>query len=241
MRLVFLAQLRFMRDRMTPVLGARVTGVLGEIVQRRRALLDDAMEALGLQYPDHAEALQTQVLRRIGLRFEMDTYAELRGEAFTQQGVVQGDRPRHRDTARHPPPTDHDRPADRAAPAAVGVAAVRRAARGPAARHRAAADHRARDARRAHPAPPAAGGLGVSDQLRRGGVSYEGRTLRLGRGALFGGDGLLDPARTQGAVTAVRFCHLLLVPAWLFRRLVAQRPELADATAGDGVSRSIAG
>ena len=72
-------------------------------------------------------------------------------------------------------------------------------------------------------------------------VAYDGRTLRLGRGALFGGDGLLDPARTQGAVTAVRFCHLLLVPAWLFRRLLAQRPELADATAGDGVSRSIAG
>ena len=82
MRLVFLAQLQFLRDRMTPVLGARVTGVLGDIVQRRRALIDDAMEALTVLHPGHAEALQTRMLRQIGLRFELDTYAELRSEAL---------------------------------------------------------------------------------------------------------------------------------------------------------------
>ena len=82
MQMVFLAQLQFMRNRMTPVLGARVTGVMGEIVQRRRVLLDDATTALGLLYPAHADVLQTRMLRRIGLRFEMETYTALRDEAL---------------------------------------------------------------------------------------------------------------------------------------------------------------
>ena len=82
MRVVFLAQLGFLRDRMTPVLGVRVTEVIGEIVERRRVLLDDALEALGPPYPGHAEALQLSMLRMIGLRYELDTYTTLHAEAL---------------------------------------------------------------------------------------------------------------------------------------------------------------
>ena len=71
-----------MRNRMTPVLGARVTEVMDEVVRRRRVLLDDATAALGLLYPAHADILQTRMLRRIGLRFELDSYTALRDEAL---------------------------------------------------------------------------------------------------------------------------------------------------------------
>ena len=42
---------------------------------------------------------------------------------------------------------------------------------------------------------------------------------------MFGGDGMLGEAGTQGAVTAVRFCLLLVLPARCFRTLLAERPE----------------
>ena len=46
MQMVFLAQLQFLRNRITPVLAPRVTEVMGETVQRRRVLIDDATAAL---------------------------------------------------------------------------------------------------------------------------------------------------------------------------------------------------
>jgi len=43
-------------------------------------------------------------------------------------------------------------------------------------------------------------------------IEHGGKRLRLGRGALFGGDGQFGEAETRGAVTAVRFCLLLVLP-----------------------------
>ncbi len=240
MQLVFLAQMRFMRDRMTPVLGARVTGVLGEIVERRRVLLDDAMEALGLHYPDHAQALQSRMLQGIGLRFEMDTYAELRNEGLLSKELFKSIR-RDIETRRNaiPQPITMD----------LQTGLRRRLSELPP--FAALPEELRHEIARRLTIVLAMPGERILRRRRRAGsvylissgevdVFFEGRRLRLGRGALFGGDGLLGEARTQGTVAAVRFCHLLLLPTGFFRRLLARRPELADGIGGDKVDRSVA-
>ena len=227
MRLVFLAQLRFLRDRMTPVLGQRVTGVLGEIVQRRHALIDDATEALALLYPGHADALQTSVLRRIGLRFELDTYIALRGEALVSAELFRAIR------------RDIETRADQIARPArldlrTGLARRLRQLPGFAALPEPVLDELSRRLTMRF----VLAGERILRRRRRAGhvyvissgeveIEHAGRRLRLGRGAVFGGDGMLDAARTQGAVTSLRYCHLLAVRNRRFSRLLAERPELA--------------
>jgi CPA1 family monovalent cation:H+ antiporter len=80
--LVSASMTRFIRRRMEPVLGHRVTEVVGDIVGRREELLQDAMETLRLQYPGYAEALETRILRQIGLRMEAEEYATLKRESL---------------------------------------------------------------------------------------------------------------------------------------------------------------
>jgi CPA1 family monovalent cation:H+ antiporter len=80
--LVSVSMSRFMHRRMEPVLGQRVTEVVGDIVGRREDLLQDAMDVLRLQYPGYAEALESRMLRQIGLRMEAKEYAGLRRESL---------------------------------------------------------------------------------------------------------------------------------------------------------------
>jgi CPA1 family monovalent cation:H+ antiporter len=227
MRLVFLAQLRFLRDRMTPVLGPRVTGVLGEIVQRRRALIDDATGALDLLYPGHAEALQTSVLRRIGLRFELDTYMELRGEALVSVELfkaIRRDIELRHDRIARPARLDlraglnrrlHQLPRFAALPEAVLEGLARRLSMRFVLPGELVLGRRRRAA---HVYVVSSGEVEIE---------HDGRRERLGTGAVFGGNGMLGAARTRGAVTAVRYCHLLALRNRHFRALVADRPELA--------------
>jgi len=227
MRLVFLAQLRFMRERMTPVLGARVTGVLGEIVERRRGLLDDAMQALGVLHPAHGEALQSKMLRQIGLRFEMETYTALRGEALLSDELfteIQRDVEARRDAIPRPVVLDlrtaqrlrlkdfppFDRLSDTELDRIAGRTTMRLVLPGERILNR---RRRARDVY-----------LISSGEVE---IEHGGKRLRCGRGALFGGDGLLGEAETRGAVTAVRFCLLLVLRAREFRGL--REPVAAGA------------
>jgi CPA1 family monovalent cation:H+ antiporter len=80
--LVAVSMSRFMHRRMEPVLGRRVTEVVGDIVARREDLLKDAMDVLRLQYPGYAEALEARMLRQIGLRLESEEYAGLKRESL---------------------------------------------------------------------------------------------------------------------------------------------------------------
>jgi hypothetical protein len=54
-------------------------------------------------------------------------------------------------------------------------------------------------------------------------VEHDGKVLRLPSGAMFGGDEL-GAAQTEGAVTAVRFCLLLVLRTGLFRSLSGSAP-----------------
>ncbi len=228
MHLVFLAQLNFMRDRMTAVLGTRVTGVLGDIVKRRRTLLDDATEALGLMFPDHAEALQTVMLRQIGLRFEMNTYIALRGESLLSDELfeeLQRDVEARRDAIPRLVPLDL-RTALRLRLRALAPFAY-------------LPDAELDDAARRMTMRFALPGERILRRRLQSGhiylissgeveIEHDGKSQRFGRGALFGGDGLLGDAQTHGLVTATRFCHLLVLRTRVFHTLSASRPELVQ-------------
>ena len=232
MRMVFLAQLQFMRNRMAPVLGARVTEVMGEVVQRRRVLLDDATAALGLLYPAHADILQTRMLRRIGLRFEMDTYTALRDEALLSNELfeeIHRTIEAQRDAIGRPMSFDlqaglRRRLSEIPAFSALPEAHLCDTARKLTLRFVLPGERILRRRK----------GAGSVYVISSGEVEIDqdGQRLRFGSGAMFGGDGMLGEAQTQGAVTAVRFCLLLVLRTGSFRRLLAGPHILADGEPG---------
>ena len=57
---------RVVRSRMPAVLGARLTEILGEIVDQRLQATSAALDALRLQYPAYAQALQRRFLGQSG-------------------------------------------------------------------------------------------------------------------------------------------------------------------------------
>jgi monovalent cation:H+ antiporter, CPA1 family len=74
---------RVVRSRLTAVLGTRVADILGEIVEQRLEATTSALDALRLQYPAYAEALQRRFLLQSGLRLEEAQY-----QALFQEGLV---------------------------------------------------------------------------------------------------------------------------------------------------------
>ena len=73
---------RFMNDRMRTVLGARVAEVTEDILDRRQRIFGDAIEGLRLHYHGYAEALETRLLRQIGLSFEAREYAAMEADSL---------------------------------------------------------------------------------------------------------------------------------------------------------------
>jgi CPA1 family monovalent cation:H+ antiporter len=82
-RIVLEELARVVRSRMSAVLGARVAAILGEIVDHRLQATTAALDALRLQYPAYAEALQRRFLRQSGLRLESAQY-----QALFQEGLI---------------------------------------------------------------------------------------------------------------------------------------------------------
>jgi CPA1 family monovalent cation:H+ antiporter len=74
---------RIVRSRMTAVLGPRVADILGEIADQRLEVTTAALDALRLQYPAYAEALERRFLLQSGLRLEEAQY-----QAVFQEGLI---------------------------------------------------------------------------------------------------------------------------------------------------------
>jgi len=239
MRLVFIAQRQFMRDRMTPVLGERVTEVLGEIVQRRGTALDDALNALGLLYPAHAAALQNALLRQIGLRYESNTYVALRNEALLSDELfeeLQRDVEQRRNAIPSPKPMSlqnalcqrlHELPPfDRLRETVLDDVARRTTICFILPGQRIL--RRRRRARSVY--------VISSGEVE---IERDGKRMRLGAGGLFGGDGMLGEAQTTGAVSATRFCHLLVMRNQVYRRITEAVAE--SVVPGESLTENVAG
>jgi monovalent cation:H+ antiporter, CPA1 family len=76
---------RFVDRKLTHVLGERVRELLGEIVGQRRQATAKALDALRLQYPAYAEALERRFLRQAALRLEAAEYQTLYDEGLIDQ------------------------------------------------------------------------------------------------------------------------------------------------------------
>jgi CPA1 family monovalent cation:H+ antiporter len=73
---------RFNERRLRPLLGGRIAHVLADMLDGRTAATSRAIEALRLQYPDHAEGLERHFLRQTGLRLELSLFRELLEEGL---------------------------------------------------------------------------------------------------------------------------------------------------------------
>ncbi|MBU2653187.1 cation:proton antiporter domain-containing protein [Acidomonas methanolica] len=78
--LVSLSLMRFMRERLEPTLGHRISEIVSEVLGRQRRMLDDAVETLRLHYQGYFEALETRILTQIALRLEGEEYDQLMTE-----------------------------------------------------------------------------------------------------------------------------------------------------------------
>ncbi|QDH14520.1 cation:proton antiporter [Oecophyllibacter saccharovorans] len=78
--LVSTSLMRFVRRRMEPTLGRRMTEIVSEVLGRQRKMIDDALEAMRLHYAGYAEALESRILRLIALRLEDEEYVTLEKE-----------------------------------------------------------------------------------------------------------------------------------------------------------------
>ncbi|HEX5795210.1 MAG TPA: cation:proton antiporter, partial [Geminicoccaceae bacterium] len=76
---------RFVGRNMTLVLGQRVSGLLDEIIGQRLAATVRALDALRLQYPAYADALERRFLRQSALRLEVAEYQTLHAEGLIGQ------------------------------------------------------------------------------------------------------------------------------------------------------------
>lgn len=78
--LVSTSLMRFVRRRMEPTLGRRITEIVSEVLGRQRKMIDDALQALRLHYSGYSEALESRILRQIALRLEDEEYTTLEKE-----------------------------------------------------------------------------------------------------------------------------------------------------------------
>jgi Na+:H+ antiporter len=73
---------RFAGSRLNDLLGARIAELLGDVIAVRTEATARALDALRLQYPEHAEALERRFLQQSGLRLMLARYRDLYEEGL---------------------------------------------------------------------------------------------------------------------------------------------------------------
>jgi CPA1 family monovalent cation:H+ antiporter len=86
-RLVLGVLARFTHRRLRALVGEAAAGRLGETVAARTEATGRALDALRLQYPEHAEALERRFLQQSGLRLLISRYNELLEEGLIGREV----------------------------------------------------------------------------------------------------------------------------------------------------------
>ncbi len=226
MRLVVVSLTRFMRRRMEPVLGQRVSEIVADILERRRDLMEDAAETLRVQYPGYAEALELRVLQLIGMRMEIDAYDTMRRDSLIgdelHEELLRALEER-RDHLSRPLKFSLQIGLDtrlREIPLLSGLqeAVLHDVAMNVSVRFVVPGEAIVRRGRRARSVYFISSGS-VD-------VTADGATRTLGRGEVFGATEVLSHARRRGSVRAHSFSHLIELRGAEFRRLVDENPQL---------------
>ena len=226
---------RFMQGRIEPLLGRRVAEIVSEVLDRRREVLNEALDAMRLHYGGYAEALESRVLRMAALRIESEEYEALRDEALIGEEVhhelaadVEARRRRLQRRLRFNLVSGVDvRLRSFAVFAGVPDAILHDLAMTVSVRFGIPGETLLRRGRR--PGVVYVVSSGVVEQR----VGEE--DVRLGAGAIVGGREALDGARLPGSVRCVTFAHLLAVRAAEFRRLVEENPVIWRNLRGEAV------
>jgi monovalent cation:H+ antiporter, CPA1 family len=80
---------RFIDSRLAALLGQRVAELLVEVIAARSEATIRALDALRLQYPEHAEALEQRFLRQSGFRLSLSRFHDLYDEGLIGKEVFE--------------------------------------------------------------------------------------------------------------------------------------------------------
>src|SRR6516165_10172907 len=80
---------RFIDSRLAALLGERVSELLGEVIATRSEATTRALDALRLQYPEYAEALEQRFLRQSGFRMSLSRFHDLYDEGLIGKEVFE--------------------------------------------------------------------------------------------------------------------------------------------------------
>lgn len=232
--LVLKELIRFNEQRLRPLVGSRIAHVLADVLAARIAATSRAIEALRLQYPDHAAGLERHFLRQTGLRLELSLFRQLRDEGLIGRDLYDALEREHmaeRDRA------GENRPLD------LGLRTEELIARFDMFRGLGAAEHkelsRLLRSRLALPDEKIIrkGDRGTHVYFISSGaveVVLPQWKVRLGRGDFFGEMALLSGRRRAADVIALGYCQLLVLSAADFRRFLA-----ANASAKAAIDRIV--
>lgn len=217
---------RYDANKLMYVLGARLSEILKEILVIRMEGTTSALDALRLQYPEYAEAIERRFLSQLALRLESAEYDTLRDEALIGaelHGNLKRELLAIRTAISRRPPLDlglNTRLLIENFPMFSALGESERM--------------KICDLLKPRLALPGEvlirkGDRGASVYfVSSGAVEVEtGATkVRLGRGDFFGEMALLTHSRRQADVTALGYCQLLILEESEFRHLLASNPSI---------------
>ncbi|MEJ8574833.1 cation:proton antiporter [Microbaculum marinum] len=219
---------RYNARKLKHVLGSRLSEILSEILSIRMEATVAALDALRLQYPDYAEAIERRFLAQLAIRLESAEYDALRDEELIGE-ELHGNLKREllgvRAAIAHRPPLD------------LGLNTASLIEKFPMFSALDEAERREiRTLLRPRLAFPGEilirkGDRGTSAYfISSGAVEVAtGRTkVRLGRGDFFGEMALITHTRRQADVTALGYCQLLVLEEAEFRRLLKSNPSIRE-------------
>ena len=216
----------FNGENIGPLLGAIAGNRLGEILDARRAATERALDALKLQYPDYARALQAKYLGRVALRLEETAYRAMLADSVISQEIF-NDLARRlavrwQEMDRRPPLDIQLRREEIVArvPVFAGLEPTRLAEIARLLRPRLALPGERIIAR---------GERGDAMYFIASGaveVRVQPAPVRLGSGDFFGEIALVTDRRRTADVVALGYCRLLVLQLRDLRRLLAADPVL---------------
>ncbi|MBV9151738.1 MAG: cyclic nucleotide-binding domain-containing protein, partial [Alphaproteobacteria bacterium] len=216
---------RFVESRLHAVLGERVAELLGEVIAARSEGTTRALDALRLQYPEYAEALDERFLRQSGFRLSLSRFYDLYDEGLIGKEVFE-DLEREHATVRSAmdrlPPLDlrlraEDLLVQFEMFAGLGAAEVKALARLFRPRLLVPDEVVIRKGERGN-----AMFLISSGALE---VVLPNAHIRLGSGDFFGEMALLSGRPRQADVIALGYCRVLVLGATDFRRFLRDYPQ----------------
>ncbi len=224
-RLALEELVRFINGRLAALLGERVAELLGEVIAARSEATTRALDALRLQYPEYAEALEQRFLRQSGFRLSLSRFHDLYDEGLIGKEVFEDLEREHaafRSLMDELPPLDlglraEDLLAQFNMFAGFGAAELRALARLCRPRLLIPDEVVIRKGERGN-----AMFLISSGAVE---VVLPNDRIRLGSGDFFGEMALLSGRRRQADVVALSYCRVLVLGAADFRRFLRDDPH----------------